>query len=141
MGSDARSNPPPFPPAQTMRCCMTLCCPDTPPLATYVDHGGWAAWSYGADVEGPAARARFGDMMCDLVVRCLAHRPLQRPGLSLVRGAVARAAADDPLAPADARWVADTVLGPGGGAAPAADAPAPAAAGYGAELGADVLGF
>lgn len=117
---------------------MTLEYPELPPKPTPLNQVGWSAWSYGSDIDTPAMRNRFGNQLCDVTIRCLAHQPNERPTLRWLRNVVRAGVADTPLGPVEQRWVRDTMFGPG--QMPPA-VPIPATKGYGASLDVVDLGF
>ncbi|ROV97442.1 hypothetical protein VMCG_06859 [Cytospora schulzeri] len=65
--------------------CMTLLEPDEPPVPKPMPGraGANAAmqWTYGAEIMGREYIDRYGREMCELVARCLMHRPVDRPTL------------------------------------------------------------
>lgn len=120
---------------------MTLEDPEMPPYPRLLNQVGWTAWSYGRDIDTPQIRNTFGDQLCDVIIRCLAHQPSQRPTLRWLRNVTTAGVTANPLGPVEQQWARDILFGPSQ-VPPAVPMPTiPATKGYGARLSDNDLGF
>ncbi|KUI67727.1 hypothetical protein VM1G_02955 [Cytospora mali] len=94
---------------QIMWCCITLLNPNRPPIPQPMPTAPGPAASrprtYGADVLDPIYVNRYGQRMCELVARCLMHKPADRPSLQDLQAELDEIRPPGPITPLTRAWV------------------------------------
>lgn len=91
-----------------MWCCITLLRPNRPPIPqpmpTAPGPNATRPRTYGADVLDQVYTDSYGQELCELVARCMMHRPADRPSLNELQAQLDALKPVGPIAPLTRAW-------------------------------------
>lgn len=94
---------------QIMWCCITLLRPNRPPIPqpmpTAPGPMATRPRTYGAGVLDRVYIDHYGQELCELVARCMMHRPADRPSLNELQAQLDASKPIGPIAPLTRAWV------------------------------------
>lgn len=92
-----------------MWCCMTLLKPNAAPIAQPMPTAPGPVASrprtYGADVLNQTYVNRYGQEMCELVARCMMHKPADRPSLQQLQAELNSIKPQGPMPRQTQTWI------------------------------------